>query len=199
MSSRAGPPGHGRTLRQAATSQGESGAEASARREKRPYRIAALLSAAAVTCAIAAAAQTTPGLPLIGAGPRGELPLLVPRGLTPEQAEAFKSAFADYQQCTRERADEMRLTEAADNVILLRDRRTFWAAEFQRNTSLRLQWGDYARALAAGFQEYKALGGPAPTIEEVQRIKAPCTNPAETTTGPRIPITDSKKMIRPAP
>lgn len=171
--------------------------------------IAALWTAAAVLYVSSVAAQAPQNPPRIGAGPwnppplgagpRAERPLLIPRGLTAEQVEAFKKEFADYQQCTRDNADEMRLSSAADNVISLRDRRAFWEAEFQRNTTLRLQWGEYAQAVAAGFQEYKSLGGPAPTLETVQPIKPPCTNPVGTTTGPRIPITDSKKMTIPAP
>lgn len=124
----------------------------------------------------------------------------VPPHLTGDEAEAFKKELTAYEQCTRDKAGGMRLTEAAYNVIQLRDRRQFWESMLLENSKKKYPnanlppAGGYPQMLASGFAEYRSLGGTAATVEAVQPVAPSCINPWSTTTRPRVPLTDSRKM-----
>ena len=108
--------------------------------------------------------------------------------------------MAAYRQCTRDKATEMHLTEAAQNVIVIRDRKQFWESQLLENSKSKFPnsslppAGGYPQMLARVFAEYKVKGGTAATVEEVQPVNPPCTNPWSTVTTPKVPITDSRKM-----
>src|SRR5262249_30192295 len=122
-------------------------------------------------------------------------PTLVPPRLSADEAEAFKQSMAAYQACTREKASEMQLTEAAMALVSYRDHRAVWEAELSRNASLRLRYPNgYAQMVSETFAAYRSLGGPASAVDAVQRVPPPCTNPWDTYRAPRVPITDSRQI-----
>jgi hypothetical protein len=126
-------------------------------------------------------------------GKRAEL--ITPPGLTGEEAEAFKRSMAAYQQCTRDKAAEIRLADSARNVIDLRDKQPFWESALKSNTTLRSQYpGGYAQMLKDGFASYRAFGGTAASIDAVRPLPSPCTNPWESYKGPQAPLTDTRQM-----
>jgi len=169
---------------------------------------ALLLAIAAVACAFPAFAQTaqnripmTPGAtaPIVSMPDvRAQSQMILPPGLTPEETETFKKNFADYLECRRLKADEIRLTETASHIITFRDRRVFWEAEIAKNSSLQANIGSYDQGLATMFALYQSLGGTASTIDAVVPLKAPCTNPWETFKRPKIPLTDHRSRTIPA-
>lgn len=155
--------------------------------------------ASAVPCN--AAAQTAPGSATVQPGPlnRPELPIrsgpTAPPRLSGEEAEIFKRNMAAYEQCARDKAAEIRLAEAAQGVIDLRDKRSFWEQELKRNYTLRSRYPNgYEQMLAETFGEYRSLGGSAATVNAVKPEAAPCTNPWEAHRGARVPLTDSRQV-----
>jgi len=72
-----------------------------------------------------------PGLPDISANRTDQL---TPYGPSGEKTEAFKKEMAAYQQCTRDNATAMHLTEAAQYVIALRGRRQSWELYLLENS-----------------------------------------------------------------
>lgn len=146
-------------------------------------------------------AQPTAGPATIQPGPlnRPDVPIrsgpIVPPRLSGEDAESFKRSMAVYEQCTRDKAAEIRLAEAAQGVIDIRDKRTFWEPELKRNYTLRARYPQgYEQMLTETFGEYRSLGGSATTVAAVRPSAAPCTNPWETYRGPRGQLTDSKQI-----
>ena len=98
-----------------------------------------------------------------------------------------------YQHCTRDKAAEMRITEATQSVIDLRDKRLFWESELEKQFTLRSRYPQgYEQMLAETFNEYRSLGGSAATVGAVRPVAPPCTNPWETYRGPQVPLTDSR-------
>jgi len=82
-----------------------------------------------------------PAAPLFvpqGPAPQPPHSVIIRKGVSAEDAAAYRKARADYDECRRAQSSAMHLTEAADNVILVRDRRAFWESELKRNSSLRL-------------------------------------------------------------
>jgi hypothetical protein len=147
-----------------------------------------------------ASAQPAPGPATIRPGPlnRPDIPMksepIVPPRLSGEQTEAFRKSMADYQQCIRDKAAELRLSEAADSVISLRDRRTFWELELKKQSTLRSRYPKgFEQMLSETFNEYRSLGGTAATTEAVRPMASPCTNPWETFRGPSVPLIDSRQ------
>ena len=148
-----------------------------------------------------ASAQPSSGPATVRPGPlsRPDIPVrpepIVPPRLSGEQAEAFKKSMAAYQQCIRDKAAEMRLTEAADGVISLRDRRAFWEPEVKRQTTLRSRYPQgFEQMLGETFDDYRSLGGTAMTVEAVRPVPPPCTNPREAYRAPSVPLTDSRQI-----
>jgi hypothetical protein len=131
----------------------------------------------------------TPRVPLQPAPP-----ILIPRNVSEEDAAAYRKARGEYDDCRKSHDSGMRLTEAANSVILTRDKREFWEGELKNNSSMRLSYpGGYDQLLAAAFKEYQRLGGPATSVAAVRPIAPPCVRPAEPT-GPKVPITDTKRL-----
>ena len=132
--------------------------------------------------------------------PKPAQPVIIPPGVSVEDAEAYRKARADHDRCQRERATAVRLSESADNVISMRDRRPFWEGVLKTNQTLRTRYpGGYEQMLADGFKEYRTLGGPAETVAAVQPAPQPCVRPAEPRAPPRpSPIGASRQMVVPA-
>lgn len=114
--------------------------------------------------AVGVRAQPAAGPATIGPGPmnRPDVPTrpepVVPPRLSGEEAEAFKRSMAAYQQCNREKAAEIHLSEAAQGVVSLRDRRTFWESELKKNYTLRSRYPQgFEQMLGETFNEYRSL------------------------------------------
>ena len=141
-----------------------------------------------------------PSVQIIGPDPVVPRPpneLLLNKRVSEEDAADYRKARANYDECRRSRAGEFRLTEAADNVILVRDRWPFWEGEFQRNTSMRLQFPQgYDQLLARSFQDYRAAGGTAASVSVVQAVPPPCARPEEPSPRGPSPVTETKSLNR---
>lgn len=91
--------------------------------------------------------------------------------------------------------EAMRLTEAAQAVMHVRDARAFWEPEFKRSASLRMRYPQgYEQMLRDSFTEYKSLGGTAAKVEEVRPVAPPCTHPRESYRRPGVPLRDSRQI-----
>lgn len=172
-------------------------------RQSKKYPVILVASLAAVGAAVVCDvfAQPASGPATIRPDPlnRPDIPMrsepMVPPRLSGEEAEAFKKSSAAYQQCSRDKAAEMRLTEAAQGVISLRDRRTFWESELKNNYTLRSRYPQgFEQMLMETFNEYRSLGGSAATVAAVRSVAPPCTSPWETYRGARVPLTDSRNL-----
>ena len=164
-----------------------------------------LLACMMIVCATASAQPVPPppGRPAIPGAPTAAPGSVVPqpapsirihKGVSAEDEAAYRKARASYDECSRRNANAMQLTESADGVIHLRDRRPFWESEFKRNATLRLRYpGGYDQMLADSFKEYRTLGGTATTVNAVQAVPPPCTRPVEPAAPPSAsPDTESK-------
>lgn len=153
----------------------------------------------ALSCDVAAQPATGPTTIQPGPMNRPDLPMrsgpIIPPRLSAEDAEIFKRSMAAFEQCTRDKAAEIRLAEAAQGVMDIRDKRSFWELELKRNYSLRSRYPQgYDQMLTETFGEYRSLGGSAATVAAVRAAAAPCTNPWETYRGPRGQIMDSRQI-----
>lgn len=166
-------------------------------------RVVIVLALAAVTTVPArgASAQPVPKSATIRPGPlnRPGLPLrsepITPPRLSGEDAEAFKRSIAAHEQCKRDKAAEIRLVEASNNVVNVRDKRPFWEAALKNNSTLRSQNPQgYEQLLARSFEEYRSLGGTLASVNAVRSAASPCTNPWETYRSPSVPLTDSRQI-----
>ena len=173
----------------------------SLRSKNRPALFPMSLAGVTAILACSVSAQPAPGPATIRPGPlnRPDLPMrsepIIPPRLSGEEAESFKRSMAAYQQCTRDNAAKMRLSEAAQSVIDVRDKRLFWESELKRNYTLRTRYPQgYEQMLAESFNEYRSLGDTAATVNAVRPVAPPCTNPWETYRGPDVPLTDSRTM-----
>jgi len=161
-----------------------------------------MLGAMAVAYATAVTAQYPPRPPaplIVPQGPAPQPPhsVIIRKGVSAEDAAAYRKARADYDECRRAQSSSMHLTEAADNVIHVRDRRAFWESELKRNSTMRLNHpGGYEQLLASTFQEYRNSGGAATTVDAVRPVAAPCARPAEPTVRGPSPVIDTKSLAR---
>jgi hypothetical protein len=125
---------------------------------------------------------------------------IVPPHLTEAEADAFRKSMADYERCTRDKAAQMRLSEAADGVISVRDKSDFWQAELARNATLQQRFPQgYGQMLVESFSMYRSFGGTAATVDSVRPVVRPCISPWETyRRPPSAPITERRSMPVPA-
>ena len=97
--------------------------------------------------------------------------------VTPQVGRIFPLDPA-YEQCLREKSAEMRLSEAATNVVNLRDRRVFWEGALKTNYTLRSRYPrGYEQMMAESFAEYRSLGGSSATVDTVRELPSPCVRP----------------------
>jgi hypothetical protein len=97
--------------------------------------------------------------------------------VTPQVGRIFTPDPA-YEQCLREKSAEMRLSEAATNVVNLRDRRAFWEGALMTNYTLRSRYPrGYEQMIAESFADYRRFGGNAATIDTVRELPLPCVRP----------------------
>lgn len=169
--------------------------------KKSPIVLGAALTAIAAVLACAASAQPLPERTILQPGPlnRPDIPIrsgpITPPRLSAEEAEEFRQSMAAYEQCKRQRATQVRLVEATDNLIGVRDKRAFWESAFKNNATLRSQNSQgYEQLLGRAFEEYRSLGGTAASANVVIPMASPCQNPWEFHRGPKVPLIDSRTI-----
>lgn len=143
-------------------------------------------------------------------GPQGPgVPLISPMG-GPANDEAARRAFQEqrdafmaYQQCIAAHRAEVDIHYAAQQVIDIRDRRESTERLLAADPRMRERVpGGYAQLVAQAFSHYKAVGGTAATVEQVQPVATPCPTPGprmpeRRATGGPSPITQSRQLTAP--